>query len=326
MLAHMISINWQLYPLVSREQTAKDWITIIQNSGYAKNTVKSYASTLNKCLVYYSQINLDHRKIKILEALKYLRHLSEEGLATSTIKHQKAILSGYYEHLVDEDIISKNPFRSRKNTASFTCKLPWIPNDEEWQQILEQFQNEPLRNQLMLAFAYDGALRREEVCGIAIQDISPGDQLLTVRPEVSKSHYPRVVPYSDATQALLKRYLKQRRQLSRKPGALFLSESRRNKAQPISIWTWSKVIKRIAEAIELQEFTTHTMRHLRLTDLARDGHSLHFIAEFAGHRSIETTRLYIHLSGREVAKAVQRGMNSIHARRTQLIESLLNQQ
>ncbi|MFD7011120.1 tyrosine-type recombinase/integrase [Rhodococcus jostii] len=57
--------------------------------------------------------------------------------------------------------------------------------------------------------------------------------------------------------------------------------------------------------------STHTTRHLCLTDLARTGWELHAIATFAGHRSTETTLTYIHLSGRELADKLARGMDHI---------------
>jgi hypothetical protein len=55
---------------------------------------------------------------------------------------------------------------------------------------------------------------------------------------------------------------------------------------------------------------------LRLTDLARAGWDIHEIAAFAGHGNIETTMLYIHLSGRELAAKLDAAMAHIHAWRT----------
>jgi integrase len=40
---------------------------------------------------------------------------------------------------------------------------------------------------------------------------------------------------------------------------------------------------------EVPAFSTHTLRHLCLTDLAWSGWELHAIATFAGHRSTQTT-------------------------------------
>src|SRR5258708_33945453 len=107
-------------------------------------------------------------------------------------------------------------------------------------------------------------------------------------------------------------YLQERRALNRVRGPLFISACRRNRGEPISIWTWSKVVQSIAVRAGVRRFTTHTLRHLCLTDLARAGWDLHEIALFAGHRNVQTTMLYIHLSGRELARKLERGMAGIH--------------
>jgi integrase/recombinase XerD len=70
--------------------------------------------------------------------------------------------------------------------------------------------------------------------------------------------------------------------------------------------TWDKVVTRMAKRAHLHHrFTTHTPRHLRLTDLARLGMDLYAIAQYAGHRNLETTKIYIKLSGRETAEHVR---------------------
>jgi len=63
----------------------------------------------------------------------------------------------------------------------------------------------------------------------------------------------------------------------------------------------------------------HTPRHLCLTDLARANWDIHEIAKFAGHRSIQSTLLYVHLSGRDLAEKLERGMASIHQWRVKMI-------
>ena len=52
-------------------------------------------------------------------------------------------------------------------------KLPWIPGEAEWLRLLAVFADEPIRNRVMLALAYDAALRREELCNgeVSISDV-----------------------------------------------------------------------------------------------------------------------------------------------------------
>jgi integrase/recombinase XerD len=52
---------------------------------------------------------------------------------------------------------------------------------------------------------------------------------------------------------------------------------------------------------------------------------VHEIAAFAGHRSIQTTLLYIHLSGRDLALKLSKGMAEIHAWRTRLSKEILSE-
>ena len=142
---------------------------------------------------------------------------------------------------------------------------------------------------------------------------------LRVRAETTKTRRERVVPYSASTGALLGDYLRHRGMLSRARGPLFLSESRRNRAEPLTLWTWSKVVRRVALAADVPRFSTHTTRHLCLTDLARMGWELHAIATFAGHRSTESTLRYIHLSGRDLATKLNRSMTQLHAQRVAML-------
>ncbi len=79
------------------------------------------------------------------------------------------------------------------------------------------------------------------------------------------------------------------------------------------------MVRRVALAVDVPQFSTHTTRHLCLTDLARMGWELHAIATFAGHRSTESTLTYIHLSGRELSAKLNRSLTHIHAQRVSML-------
>ena len=203
-------------------------------------------------------------------------------------------------------------------------RLPWIPTDEQWRALLQAAVEEPLRNRLMIALAYDAGLRREELCVLATDDLDPAHRTLRVRAETTKTRRARVVPYSAAAGVLLHGYLAHRRSITRERGVLLVSESRRNRGEPITPWTWSKVVRSLALRAGLPAFSTHTLRHLCLTDLARSGWELHHIAAFAGHRSTQTTLQYIHLSGRDLAAKLEGGMAQIHSERIAQISQALS--
>ena len=122
----------------------------------------------------------------------------------------------------------------------------------------------------MLALAYDAALRREELCSLQASDLDPAHRTLRVRAETTKNRRERVVPYSAVAGELLSGYLAHRSGISRARGPLFLSESRRNHAQPLSLWTWLKVVRKIA--LDAASAVLHPYPAAScLTDLARMG-------------------------------------------------------
>ena len=83
------------------------------------------------------------------------------------------------------------------------------------------------------------------------------------------------------------------------------------------------MVEGIADRADVPQFTTHTLRHVCLTDLAHAGWDIHDIATFAGHRNTQTTLRYIHISGRTLAAKPERGMHTLHGWRTKMMEELL---
>lgn len=341
----------QKYPAIAACPRATSWIKQQVNFGLAMNTICAYARGLELYLQYNSTTGVAVEAATRMHIGDYVHHLlsqkkgprqangqadARSGLANATLQQRLTVIRLFYDYLVEEGLLERSPvgrvcqgkageFRTvdRRIILPRYRKLPWIPNDEQWQAILTAARQEPLRNRLMLAFSYDAALRREELCSLETGDLDPSRQMLRIRAETTKNRCERIVPYSKTTSTLLKAYLQERRVLSRAPGLLFLSRSRRNRAQPISIWAWSKAVTQLAARAEVKQFTTHTPRHLCLTDLARAGWDIHEIAAFAGHRTIQTTLLYIHLSGRDLAEKLARGMSQIHAWRIAALEGAL---
>jgi integrase/recombinase XerD len=336
----MVEVRWERYREVSGNELSRAWLSINAKLGLARNTIDAYGRALEDYLRFSRAADFEVRSATREHIAAYLhdlvsrRHTTQPnvvvidsgvGLANATLQQRLTAIRLFYDFLIEEGIRTSNPVgrgrytpgkgfgsvRDRGLVPRFR-KLPWIPNEEEWRALMATVRHASVRTRTMLAFAYDGALRREELCAVETGDLNPAHRLLGVRAEATKGRRARVVPYSEATGQLYAAYLRVRTAFNRAPGRLFLSESHRNCGQPVSLWTWSKVVRTIAHASGVERFTPHTLRHLRLTDLARAGWDIHEIAEFAGHRSLETTMLYIHLSGRELAAKLESGMAQIH--------------
>jgi len=334
------------WPVFARHERAAEWLGIWTDLGRAPRTIDAYARGLAEYLELCEHDGVDPLSAGRAQVASFVRELTSRpsrhggntvaldsgtGLANATLQQRLVPVRLFYDFLVEEGLRTSNPvgrgrYGARHGLGSGgrglvprLVKLPWIPTEQQWLDVLTVFRDEPVRNRLMLALAYDAALRRQELCALRTDDLDPAHRMIRVRAETTKTRRGRSVPYSAATGVLLAAYLDHRGSISRRRGPLFLSESRRNRAEPLSLWTWSKVVRRVALTADVPQFSTHTTRHLCLTDLARMGWELHAIATFAGHASTDSTLRYIHLSGRELSDKFNRRAAEIHAWRISLL-------
>ena len=340
------SIRWNRFPILAACDVARKQLAIESALGLAQNTLEAYGRAREDffrfCMTRETLPELANREeialwVRDMLSRSHVLGARREGieirpgLANATVHQKLTAVRLYFDFLVDQGQRADNPVghgRYSPGRASIRSRgllprhqrLPWIPGNEEWEAMTQVVASESVRNRVMFCLAYDAALRREELCRLAISDVDFANRFVTIRAEIAKGRRQRIVPYSTTSALLLAAYLKRRRLLSLVSGPAFLSESRRNLGKPLTIWTWSKAIERISAAAEVPKFTTHTFRHLCLTDLARSGWDIHEIATFAGHRSIETTKNYIHLSSRDLAVKISRGVDQIHQWRLRMME------
>lgn len=319
------------YPRLVQDDYAVSWLKFEYHRGLANNTLQAYARGLADFFVFCDTQNTEILAVKQDTIGLYINDLRQRplpvnvrrsqykqvtGFSNSTISLRLTVVRRFYDYLEEDGIIEQNPVRrgryvhnnprgGKQGLVPQLRHFPWIPNNEEWERIIGVVQQCKVRDQLLFALSYDAALRREEVCGLHISDLDFAHCLVTIRAENTKSRRARTVSYTDDSAQLLRLYLQKRAQISREGMALFLSQSPRNYAQPINSAIWSKTVRRIAQEAGVSQFTPHTLRHLRLTDLARAGVDVHDIATFAGHRHIDTTMQYIHLSGIDLARKIQ---------------------
>jgi site-specific recombinase XerD len=345
----MIEIPWGKFPLVDGHEHAHRWLQFYANIGRAPNTVVAYGRAVDDHLRFLADAGIDplDAGADIVAAWigdmlsrpnprgAVLVHLdSGAGLANATVQQRIVAVRSFYEFLVEDALRERNPVRRgqsgrrgrrpRQGLVRRVEQAPWIPSDAQWQQVLHAAALEPVRNRLMLALAYDAALRREELVQLDVDDVDPAYSMIRLRAVTTKSKRSREVSYGSATAQLFMQYLAVRRQLvGRAGGRLLLSTSRRNRSAPLGPSSWSKIVTGLAQRAEVPRLSPHTFRHLRLTDLARADWTLDQIAQYAGHQDLSTTLRYIHLSGRELAARFHRASQSITADRERLLASLV---
>lgn len=261
------------------------------------------------------------------------------GVADATIRQRLVTARLFYDFCLERELRAhaNNPVpRGRRSSSAhgaqrglvaFHERLPWIPSDATWAEMVAYVQqHDSLRNLVMLLLAYDGGLRRQELVGLCLRDVDWSVGMVTIRAEHAKLGRPRSVPFSVATEALLRQYVQTIRQTilaewgGEVGGPLFLSESHRNPGQPLRIGAFNDILDRIRQQLHLPQFHPHTLRHLRCTVLKRCGVALSDIALFAGHRSVATTEKYLHLTPDVLCRRLRTATASFDARMQRLIQ------
>ena len=319
----MTNPAWTSFPIAAADPSCRTWLTLLGNLGRSPATIDAYGRGLDQYLRFCRDLGVDAADATLEQVSLFVRHLRGDPgevqrrapVSDATLHQRLTAVRLWYDHLVYSGVRERNPvprgqhgkagrYEPEDQHQAFRhgllrrfVRLPGIPSDADWARVLAQVAREGLRNRIMFALAYYGALRREELVGLRVPDLDVAHRLVSVRPETSKSRRGRVVAYAEEATPALAGYLVRRRELDRGAGPLFLSESDRNARQPVTKWTWSKVVERLARQAGVEGFSTHTLRHLRLTHLARAGWQMHEIATYAGHRNLQTTAQYIHLSG-----------------------------
>jgi integrase/recombinase XerD len=329
-----------LLPRCASDPLASAFLAYLEVRGLSHNTVLAYGRTLEGLIEFGGGLETQHLDVCRVHAfLRHLlqlpsRHPGAKGttLSRATVAQRLAGLRAYADYLVDCSRLDRNPvarggiYRTaegeavpiRRGLLPRPRHLPKLPTDEQWKKLLEALRPRPARDVLMFMLAYDGALRRNEVVTLRLDDFDFSAHQVAVRPENSKGGYGRTVIYSPNTGSLLGDYLTERRRLAPSSPCLFISASPRNTGRPVGGYTWGLLAAALAREVDVPGFSTHTLRHLRLTDLARAGLDIKELARFAGHRSLESTMAYIHLSGRDMALAFHRASSVLIDRFAQL--------
>jgi site-specific recombinase XerD len=359
-------IRWELYPQVGAVPAARAFVIRLRKLSRRPKTVDAYARNLERFLAGFAegpvQRWLEADEGDLLTYLDDLRHgrvpgigaglkralphnvvpLAGSRIAEATVAQHVVTLRQFYEYLIRARLRSDpiNPvLRGGGRQSGETVqrgfiqrrrRLPWVAPAEIWDRILlHVITHETSRNRAMVLVAYDGALRREELVSLRLDDYDRHRALLQVRAETSKSGRDRWVPLSPMGQRVLDYYLDHERRalvdalVLDESGPLFISESTRNPGRPLMPGAFNDVVQALRTTLKLPQLHPHTFRHQRLTALKAAGVPLEDIALFAGHVSTETTRLYLHLAPVELGAKIRAATAGLDAHVDELIQQQL---
>jgi integrase len=249
----------------------------------------------------------------------------ESGLAARTIKRRLASVSGLFAYLVarGDAGMAANPVPRGLATRRAQTRpgargvalirsprtLPRVLSPEEVDRFLAALRTR--RDRAMAEAMVLGALRRCEVLGLRLGDVHPGERRLFIAE--GKGGHQRIVPVSARCFATLAAYLAHERPATATTEQVFVVLKGPRRGQPLSADGLDQIVRGARARAGIGRLTCHQLRHTCLTRLREAGMALEAVQAQAGHRSIESTRLYLHLANDWLAGEYARALEAIEA-------------
>jgi integrase len=163
-----------------------------------------------------------------------------------------------------------------------------------------------------------GGLRRCEVLGLSLEDVNAGERRVFVAN--GKGGRQRLVPISARFFASLRDYLDHERPAEAKTTQLFVGLKGRRRGEPLSAAGLDEILEGARARARLKLGTCHQLRHTCFTRLREAGMALEAIQAQAGHASIESTRIYLHLANDWLEREYLRAAEAIEAQAAPAME------
>lgn len=248
----------------------------------------------------------------------------EEGLSARTIKRRLATIAGLYEYLIirDDAGVTRNPvprgLAVRRPGQRAVRGVPLIRAPRTLPRVIDPDQVDALtaalrtrRDRAMVEAMLLGGLRRCEVLGLRLEDVRPGEHRLFIAD--GKGGHQRIIPVSKRFFTTLADYLDSERPTTSSTSRVFVVLKGPRRGQPLSAAGLDEIISGARQRAGIQHLTCHQLRHTCFTRLREAGMALEAIQAQAGHRSIESTRIYLHLANDWLAGEYRRAVEAIDA-------------
>jgi integrase/recombinase XerD len=264
--------------------------------GLATNTLESYGRDLRQYCGFLSEdTSQTPETASQATIVAYLMMLRKQGKATATIARRLAALKAFYQFMLKENYVTKDP-TDDLSSPKLERKLPRVLTVDEVEKLLNQPDTSTpagIRDKAMLEVLYATGIRVSELVSLNLDDIELDEGFVRC---IGKGSKERVVPMGEIAINALRSYLsKGRPKLVSNHGenALFLNHHGRRLTRQ-GFW---KIVKKYAAQLGIRkEITPHTLRHSFATHLLENGADIRAVQEMLGHADISTTQIYTHVT------------------------------
>lgn len=266
------------------------YVEMLQAKNLTANTIKNYQTYIKVFLFYLEERHLTPDNISWDTVRTFLRWLqNERQLSDRTmnmvISHLQFFWS-YVLHLPWDT--TQVPFRK------FNTFLPFVPDQEQVKLLLDSLNASNCgKAYLACSILYATGMRLDELCHLECRNISLSKKRIYI--PISKNHSDRYVPIPESICSEIKRYWYSCPADMRPKKWLFTQQT--NTEKPMDKQWLQRVIMKQKKKLALDSrFSVHSLRHSYATHSYESGMHLLTLKTYLGHKSINSTAIYIHLA------------------------------
>jgi integrase len=244
------------------------------------------------------------------------------GVSAATVRRRLSIVSGFFAFLQARGDVTANPVprglptrreRSRPGQGvplvRAVRRLPRILAPAEVDALMAALRSR--RDRAMVAAMVLGGLRRCEVLGLRLGDLHAAERRVFIAE--GKGGRQRLVPVSGRFFAAVAAYLDAERPPGASTDRVFVVLKGPRRGQPLTAKGMDVVLAAARRRAGLEHATCHELRHTCLTRLREAGMALEAVQAQAGHASVESTRIYLHLADDWLAAQYRKAAEVIDA-------------
>lgn len=271
---------------------------------YSSKTIDSYEGDLEK---YFSFLNTNEilmDEVTVSDIRNFLEVEINNGISKRSCNRRLSCYRTFYDFLVNEKYVEINPFLL-VNSPKLEKRYPKTLYREQIEELLKansaRTDKFASRDQAILLLLYTSGIRASELVNIDIQRISTKNRIVSI---VGKGNRERLATFTEQCQKSLEEYIegtrqKQMKLAKEKSNALFLNKY----GQRLSTRGLEYILVKIQEKTGIYlNIYPHIFRHSFATHLLENGADLRTIQELLGHKSLNSTQVYTHVSEETLRK------------------------
>lgn len=268
---------------------------------FSKNTIKAYQFDLSEFISYAASARADSpEKMDRMLMRGYMSFIAERKLSRNTLLRKISAVRSFVQYLRETGRLEGDPFelitipKKEKRLPRFLTEgeVGRLQDHNSPEQVEAGEKNYyfALRDFALFELVYSSGLRRSEASGLNVGDLDLYSGFVRV---MGKGSRERLVPVGDRALGALRSYLETRPKPLAHGLPLFLNHKGGRLTGAGIALIFRKMARRARFA---RPMNPHAVRHSFATHLLDRGCDLKSVQEMLGHKNLQTTEIYTHVS------------------------------